>query len=828
MATKRKRRVKSKSRIDLFAQAKRQFAKGNYRDALKGAKACYRQEPTSEGRHLLEHALMARAQQLCEARLRDEARAVLQYLLDLGVTEPAAEAALPDLLVTAGLWDRVAGGGGAAGETVDPKVAAAIADQAVLHPNDTQTVPADIRSGAAAIRESLDTLYAGDEVAAYQSLKTIPRTSPLADWKLFVRGLAAYYRGNRDEMRANWERLDPNRRAQRIAAPLTDLANLDNSGEDADRLGEVAGQIERLVRDRPVLATLNALRVELDEERWEAAARTFATARQRLREFDQRLTDNIAEIFYWEFVAEGNFDLLDRIASCVTPLAMDPHWNRARALDAEVADEEVWEQDRHWRRYLEDLAELTALAPEERLLAQALVWERIAARFVDEESRHTRFCRRPDCDESARHRTQAIESFERGMELAPQIASIAEALADAQIEWDQVEDAAATYRQLVERVPDDFSALFFLATHDLRNGRPLEAQRYAQRACQVKPRDGQIRALVVTLHAAAAAHYAEEKEVDRGRAELAAAEQFEPALTGTFHFLAHRAVLEYAAGDAKLGAELATQSQQALAEPTAALLALAIESIRYGLAPDPHDAYFEHAWHKALKKRCQSATAGTMAQLLTDYLSIQTAYPRSGDHIVAVRGYIKRCSRIRWQLGDLRHACKFLAENVSLSDPVLKKLVRKATKQFPDAPVFFLLEGQIEMDKGPRQCNWESARRAHQRALDLVADSSDPEDVMFAAAARKALALLGETDSLLPPPLHSDMDMDGDMDLDLDMDAKAEAEAEADLKRILGMPLEEAAKKLQEFCATEGVSGEMAAEMLAQIFAEAQAEAGKQ
>ncbi len=91
-------------------------------------------------------------------------------------------------------------------------------------------------------------------------------------------------------------------------------------------------------------------------------------------------------------------------------------------------------------------------------MAQALVWERIAARFVDEESRHTRFCRRPDCDESARHRTQAIESFERGMELAPQIASIAEALADAQIEWDQVEDAAATYRQLVEHAQAGLAA----------------------------------------------------------------------------------------------------------------------------------------------------------------------------------------------------------------------------------------------------------------------------------------------------------------------------------------------------------------------------------
>ena len=82
MVTKRKKRTKGKSRIDLFALTKRQFAKGIYRDALKGAKACYRQDPTPERRQLLEHALMARAQQLCETRMRDEARAVLESLLD--------------------------------------------------------------------------------------------------------------------------------------------------------------------------------------------------------------------------------------------------------------------------------------------------------------------------------------------------------------------------------------------------------------------------------------------------------------------------------------------------------------------------------------------------------------------------------------------------------------------------------------------------------------------------------------------------------------------------------------------------------------------------
>ena len=51
------------------------------------------------------------------------------------------------------------------------------------------------------------------------------RNSPFAEWKFFVRGLAAYYRHDDEAMRANWDRLAPDRFAARLAAPLRRLAD---------------------------------------------------------------------------------------------------------------------------------------------------------------------------------------------------------------------------------------------------------------------------------------------------------------------------------------------------------------------------------------------------------------------------------------------------------------------------------------------------------------------------------------------------------------------------------------------------------------------------
>ena len=58
---------------------------------------------------------------------------------------------------------------------------------------------------------------------ALELVREIARSSPLSEWKLFVRGLAAFYRRDRAEAQANWDRLDADRAPFRIVKRLRSL-----------------------------------------------------------------------------------------------------------------------------------------------------------------------------------------------------------------------------------------------------------------------------------------------------------------------------------------------------------------------------------------------------------------------------------------------------------------------------------------------------------------------------------------------------------------------------------------------------------------------------
>ena len=134
---------------------------------------------------------------------------------------------LPELLLAVGLYDQAVTSGkiSGGGQEADPAVLARAADRAVADPASAPASLAGIREGAAMVSAALDALYAGDEGAALAALGEVPRNSPFAEWKLFVRGLAAYYRHDDEAMRANWDRLAPDRFAARLAAPLRRLAD---------------------------------------------------------------------------------------------------------------------------------------------------------------------------------------------------------------------------------------------------------------------------------------------------------------------------------------------------------------------------------------------------------------------------------------------------------------------------------------------------------------------------------------------------------------------------------------------------------------------------
>ena len=232
MGSKTKKHGHRPGVADLFHQAQRAMEKSDFKQALKDAKVCYRQDPRPEHRQLLERAWLARARALHRAGLEAESRASTQELLDFGVTVPEVRQQLPDLLVRVGLFDRYAAklhghngaSGAAAAPEITPELLAKAADQAVLNP--ARCPPRCPRSpaGRPGSARRLDALCAGDEAAATAALADVPRNSPFADWRYFVRGLAAYYRHDDEQMRANWDRLTASRQAAGIAAPLRRLA----------------------------------------------------------------------------------------------------------------------------------------------------------------------------------------------------------------------------------------------------------------------------------------------------------------------------------------------------------------------------------------------------------------------------------------------------------------------------------------------------------------------------------------------------------------------------------------------------------------------------
>ena len=173
MATKQKHRSKHGA-VGQLQLAQRLLEKGDFKQALKNAKLCYRQEPSPDARQLLERAHLARGRQLCRAGLRAESRAVVENLLELGATDASVQGELPELLIALGLFNRiaVAGGSNASVEEGSPLYATA-ADHAVLWPEGAPASLPAIRRGAESIRRALVALEAGNEADAMAELKDI-------------------------------------------------------------------------------------------------------------------------------------------------------------------------------------------------------------------------------------------------------------------------------------------------------------------------------------------------------------------------------------------------------------------------------------------------------------------------------------------------------------------------------------------------------------------------------------------------------------------------------------------------------------------------------
>ncbi len=96
-----------------------------------------------------------------------------------------------------------------------------LGDIAVFDDAALASLPPETRAEAEIVREALNLAAAGEPDAALDRLGPIGRKSVYADWRLLVRGLAPFQKGDLIAARDAWSRLAADRRPGRIAAVLT-------------------------------------------------------------------------------------------------------------------------------------------------------------------------------------------------------------------------------------------------------------------------------------------------------------------------------------------------------------------------------------------------------------------------------------------------------------------------------------------------------------------------------------------------------------------------------------------------------------------------------
>ena len=234
---------------------------------------------------------------------------------------------------------------------IKPKVSESerVEDAAVFNKEFRCKLSEELQNEALKVGEALELTYKGNFEESLDKLKDIARGSPFADWRLFVRGLHAFYGGELETARQNWTRLDRARRPARIACALL-LADTDQplDGEIPSFPASLVEHAKTLRLRKDAVAAATAIA----KVKHRKPDTTFSVSQVAMlsnfsdayRKLDQEFVASIGQACVGLAINQGDLEVFDRLAKMVPGLPSDPKWNRTRllySLDFEGAHELV-------------------------------------------------------------------------------------------------------------------------------------------------------------------------------------------------------------------------------------------------------------------------------------------------------------------------------------------------------------------------------------------------------------------------------------------------------------------------------------------------------
>jgi hypothetical protein len=742
----------------------RLFQKERYKEAVKQAKLYHKEESTPENHRLLERAYFLRARQLFRLGMHTAAVQVAEHLLEFGVSSSDWLPDLVELLLGLGCERAAAELQKQLGtRELNDQLAGIAADWALKDQKRGERGEPEVARDVKLVRAALERLQRGDEQGARTLLSGLPRSSPLSEWKFFIRGLAAFYRRDEETTRANWERLDPRRMAARIACRLRQIV----APRGAAHADPVLQKLERWAFGQPVIEPLWEVCQLAARQKWDEALERLAPLRQCLRRIDAELPSRLTGVLTGSVIREAvRLDAARavRLASSFTnvaePMAIDPNWNRFWALVWDGPHAEAAGAQAYWSRYVEDLSTVAVLSPRERALVQSLVWNRLAEIFLNRAltlrgaaaAGHgaplapTTF--QADAEQASLDRNAAIACLENSLERSPRHLPTHRLLVEAHRRWGNWAKLELAATRLLAAFPDDLETLALLARHYRARDAPGPAFQMVEQARRLKPLDESLRDLEWTIRTDLARRHAIAWKWADGRAEFLAAEQLGLKRSSKFSYLASKAIFEATAGEVARSHQYLLEARDSVVERAPLFLALAIESIRYDMPENEQDR-FNRLWEEELNRPSRSETAGAMAGLLEEFQSAEVEYRGRDQHVQRTAAYLARTTNLKYQRADIESACQFLALAPG-QGKLLEALVTLGLEQFPDSALIQLRAADIELARGLARLRAHVARRHLERALELADSSADPSERALCPQIKALLSGLNELSKTSP------------------------------------------------------------------------------
>jgi tetratricopeptide (TPR) repeat protein len=753
---------------------------GRYQHALELVKQLYKAEPTSAHHELVKETYVQRAVQLRSQGYTRDAATVLDAASRLDDKNPAWLEKLATEMAQCGdvarsleLMKRVPGG------APSPAALARLADAAFLaEKGGRASLPPDMQLDYDRIVTAFKQVESGQDEEAKNTLQLIGLRSPFLEWKLLLRGLQAYYQNDDDRARDNWQRLDPQRLAARLAAPFRSV--IDSTYRDAQppaTRDALRRQFDWL-QGPSAVSQLRSLRTALaDQESLAPAFRLAEAVVPALRQEAPHLVPRLANCMYWAIFNTGPNEL-PRFKRVFGPPPDDPHFYRLTALAMDRGGELTGAHD-YWQRLEREIAQHPEKwSADQSNLARALVWLRMAENAAsipspEKRAKLPRFLR--ELDRMPEQLVPGAEAcFKKSLELAPDLLEAHVGRFQYYLQNEHPDKAIKAGRKLLEQFPDHVQTIEELAEVYEHQGEHAEQLQLLKEALQHNPLDRDLSDRVANAHLACARDEAVKSHFDQARAHYESAVGLaDPSRHG---FIACcRAACELKAGDQTRADELLGEARAKAPGEMLVTYTLLVEGIRVKL-PGTLKTRFTREFNDLVADKPTAELARALLDYLVHLQATGVEYHGRKTHTKKIMDFV---GRLDWKSCSEEDFFAIVGGLVHLNAPVrmTNSFLRYGQDRYRKSPFGYYYEAVYLMGENPQeepgapppQVMWllEKAEelaqpRAHEPAVKAMLEDIARRRKMLMAFRSLLGGLMGAMGGFPFPDLFGDDDYDDD------------------------------------------------------------------